>query len=223
MIARGFRSLVWVAMMGLAALGCYMLSLQVAAERSELAQLDRRIQTTRANIRALQTELGTRGRLQQLEEWNAEVLALSAPAANQFVDSAVRLARFDTRTPPLADRPAEVRLASAETSTQPRSTGLASSTSPVRLAVATAPALSVAGTPMVHRASFELVPAASATPPASTAPAAPPRPRPRERLANAGGDHDRPATRAGGGLLDEETLRAITRAARAEHREGARD
>ena len=104
MIARGFRSVVWVAAIGIAALGCYMLSLRVAAERAELAQLDRRIAATHQQIRSLQTELGTRGRLQQLEQWNADVLALSAPAANQFIDSQVTLARFDTRTPLNASR-----------------------------------------------------------------------------------------------------------------------
>ena len=81
MIARGFKPVAWVAAVGTAALACYMLSLQVAAERAELAGIERRIVATHRAIRSLQTELGTRGRLQQLEQWNAEVLALSAPAS----------------------------------------------------------------------------------------------------------------------------------------------
>src|SRR5688500_18443524 len=98
MIARGFKPVAWVAAIGTAALACYMLSLQVAAERAELAAVERRIVQTRQSIRSLQTELGTRGRLQQLEQWNADVLALSAPVANQFLESNVSLARFDPRT-----------------------------------------------------------------------------------------------------------------------------
>ena len=63
MIARGFKPVVWVAAVGTAALGCYMLSLQVAAERAELARLERQIISTQQQIRSLQTELGTRGRV----------------------------------------------------------------------------------------------------------------------------------------------------------------
>ena len=40
MIARGFKPGARVAAIGTAALGCYMLSLNVAAERAELAKLD---------------------------------------------------------------------------------------------------------------------------------------------------------------------------------------
>jgi len=114
MIARGFRPVVWVFMIGAAVLVCYMLNLRVAAERAELARLDRRIVATQQSIRALQTEVGTRSRIPQLEEWNNDVLALSAPATGQYLQSNVSLARFDTRQPQLADQ-AEVRLASAET------------------------------------------------------------------------------------------------------------
>jgi serine/threonine-protein kinase len=48
--------LAWVAAVGTAALGCYMLSLQVAAERAELANVERRIIAARQDIRALHTE-----------------------------------------------------------------------------------------------------------------------------------------------------------------------
>jgi hypothetical protein len=114
MIARGFKPVAWVAAIGTAALACYMLSLQVAAERAELAAVEHRIVQTRQSIRSLQTELGTRGRLQQLEQWNADVLALSAPVANQFLESNVSLARFDTRQRRFGDQ-VEVRVAAAET------------------------------------------------------------------------------------------------------------
>jgi hypothetical protein len=113
MIARGFKPVAWVAAIGTAALACYMLSLQVAAERAELAAIEGRIVQTRQSIRSLQTELGTRGRLQQLEQWNADVLALSAPVANQFLESNVSLARFDTQQRRFGDQ-AEVRIAAAE-------------------------------------------------------------------------------------------------------------
>ena len=103
MIARGFRPVVWVFMIGVAVLGCYMLNLRVASERAELAKLDRRIVATQQSIRALQTEVGTRSRIPQLEEWNDDVLALAAPASTQYLQQNVSLARFDTRQPQLAD------------------------------------------------------------------------------------------------------------------------
>ena len=83
MMARGFKPVGWVAGVAAAALGCYMLSLNVASERAELAKLERSIIAAKRDIRTLQTELGTRGRLQQLESWNANVLALSAPTSAQ--------------------------------------------------------------------------------------------------------------------------------------------
>jgi hypothetical protein len=204
MIARGFRSVAWVAAIGTAALGCYMLSLRVASERSELASLDHRIQAARQHIRMLHTELGTRGRLQQLEEWNADVLALSAPAANQFVRGNVSLARFDIRAPTVADR-VPVQMAAAETAPAP-----VQPSAPVRLASADAALASgPAAAPLVHRASLELADAAPAKP---AAPAAIP----------AASRHT-PAP-SSGALLDESTLRMIGRTARAENRGGgARD
>jgi hypothetical protein len=114
MMPRGFKPVGWVAAVGGAALGCYMLSLNVAAERAELAKVERQIIAAKTEIRALHTELGTRGRLQQLEHWNAEVLALSAPTANQFVQNEVMLARFETRQPTIADQ-AKVQMASVTT------------------------------------------------------------------------------------------------------------
>jgi len=112
MISRGFKPVGWVAALGAAALGCYMLSLNVAAERAELARVERKIVAARQEIRSLQTELGTRGRLAQLDRWNADVLALSAPAPRQFLKDELTLARFDRSEPQIAVG-AEVRLASA--------------------------------------------------------------------------------------------------------------
>lgn len=113
MIAKGFRPVGWVAAVGAAALGCYMISLNVAAERADLLSLEREIISAKRDIRALETELSTRGRLSQLEHWNAEVLALSAPTTKQFVADELQLARFD-RTQPTIDQRARVQLAAAE-------------------------------------------------------------------------------------------------------------
>ena len=174
MIARGFKPVAWVACIGAAALSCYMLSLRVAAERAELAGLDQRIIATRQAIRSLQTELGTRGRLQQLEEWNAEVLALSAPVAGQFIESNVALARFDTRQRDFADQSADVRLASAETgqaataATPPPAAPVSRAPAAPRLILASArtqePSKPAAAAPIVQRAALATTPVRTVAP-----------------------------------------------------------
>ena len=206
MIVRGFKPVAWVAAVGTAALGCYMLSLQVAAERAELAGLERRIVATQQSIRSLQTELGTRGRLQQLEAWNADILALSAPAADQFLDSTVSLARFDAgRSAPPVDAP--VRMASAEAAPAPPpvpappAVRLASATTPVAAPkpAAVRPAVA-ADRPVVRQATLQV-----AAPPVSPPSARPAEPR-------------RPAS-----LLDDGTLRDLRREARTEQGGGTRN
>ncbi|WP_300972822.1 hypothetical protein [Sphingomonas sp. LHG3406-1] len=82
----------WVAAVAGTALGCYMVSLKVASERASLEQVENRIVLAQRDIRVLQTEIGTRGRLEQLESWNVKVLALSAPQAHQFLEGEFQLA-----------------------------------------------------------------------------------------------------------------------------------
>jgi hypothetical protein len=77
-----------------AALGCYLVSLRVASERASLEDVENRIVLTQRDVRMIQTEIGTRGRLSQLERWNAGAFALSAPAANQFLQGSVELAKL---------------------------------------------------------------------------------------------------------------------------------
>jgi hypothetical protein len=153
MMAQGFKPVGWVAGVAAAALGCYMLSLNVASERAELAKLEMRIITAKRQIRSLQAELGTRGRLQQLESWNAEVLALSAPTSNQFVDNTLTLARFDSSEKTVAER-APVQMASVDSGrAAPVQAQQPQIAAPVRYA--SAPAAEAAEQrPLVHQASF---------------------------------------------------------------------
>jgi hypothetical protein len=149
MIAKGFKSVIWVATVGTAALGCYMVSLKVATERADLARVEAHIISAKQDIRSLQTELGTRGRLSQLEQWNADVLALSAPSSAQFLQSEVTLARFEQTAPTLDQRSAEVRMAAAQAPAPPQ----AAPALPVVVAAAPAPA-PAAPAAAIHRASF---------------------------------------------------------------------
>lgn len=102
MIASRFRTVAWVAGVAIAALCCYLVSLQVAAERAKVGRLDIRLVAARADIRQLSTELDTRGRLVQLERWNADVLALTAPKADQYLAGEMQLASLAMPAAPAA-------------------------------------------------------------------------------------------------------------------------
>ena len=92
MSAQGFRPVFMAASVVGAALACYLVSLNVASERAKLEAVEEKIVLTQRDIRVLQTEIGTRGRLAQLERWNARFIRLSAPSADQFLEGGFQLA-----------------------------------------------------------------------------------------------------------------------------------
>ena len=103
MIATRFRTVAWVALVALAALCCYLVSLRVAAERAQVGRLDRALLAGRQDVRDLATELGTRSRLVQLERWNADVLALTTPKVGQYLTGQMQLASLATMPAPQSD------------------------------------------------------------------------------------------------------------------------
>jgi hypothetical protein len=94
MSSRSFRSVFMVASCAGAALSCYLVSLRVASERAALEDVEAKIVVAQGDMRVLQTEIGTRGRLSQLERWNAGAFALSAPAADQILKGSFELAQL---------------------------------------------------------------------------------------------------------------------------------
>lgn len=157
MIAQGFKSVGWVASAGAAALSCYMVSLNVASERAELLELERKIVETKQEIRSLHTELGTRGRMAQLDRWNAEVLALSAPTAAQFLQNEYTLARFDRTESPFEDK-ARVQMASAEVEPEAATADRPKVIYASASVPAEEPALEAQPKPLVRRASASVLP-----------------------------------------------------------------
>ena len=114
MSAHGFKSLFMVTSVAGAALGCYLVSLNVASERAKLERVEGKIVLAQREIRLLQTEIGTRGRLAQLERWNASFIRLSAPTADQFLEGGFQLATMVKPAPkPVIEAP--IVLASAPT------------------------------------------------------------------------------------------------------------
>jgi len=166
MSARGFGSVLSAGAVVGAALGFYLVSLRVASERAALEDVETKIALTQRDIRLLQTEIGTRGRLAQLERWNVKFIRLSAPNADQFVDGGFQLATLVApRKTPAIDAP--VVLAAApipQSDGQPTLTGDAIGPQ----AIATQPARPVGD--MMHVASYS-VPQAKSPVPAPAKPA----------------------------------------------------
>ena len=169
MSARGFGSVLSAGAVVGAALGFYLVSLRVASERAALEDVETRIAMTQRDIRLLQTEIGTRGRLAQLERWNIKFIRLSAPNADQFVDGGFQLATLVApRKTPAIEAPVVLAAASIPPSDhQPKLTGDAEEAQP-------APTPSRPVNEMMHVASYS-VPQAKApvTVPAKSAAAKP--------------------------------------------------
>lgn len=92
MVAYRLKGLGWGTAVFTMALGFYLVSLQVATERGRLEALDREIARAERDIRMLETEFNARANFRQLERWNGDVLALTAPGTNQFVEGEAQLA-----------------------------------------------------------------------------------------------------------------------------------
>ena len=130
MIAQRFRALGWVAGIASAATGLYIVSLQVAAERAKLEDVDRRIAVAHRDMLQLKTELSTRASFRQLERWNEDDLSMAAPRAAQYLRNETELASL-TRE----------RQAPLPNSEMPRAQLAAATTAPAESALEPGPAL----------------------------------------------------------------------------------
>ena len=150
MSAHGFKSVYMAASVVGAALGCYLISLNVASERAKLEAVEEKIVLAQRDIRVLQTEIGTRGRLAQLERWNARFIRLSAPSADQFVEGGFQLAALvRPNKRPAIQAPVVFAAAPAGQSlTRPITTSDADDTPPLTVAEASEPA------ELLHTASY---------------------------------------------------------------------
>jgi len=117
-------------------LGCYLVSLHVAAERKKLDGVNARILAAHRDIRALETEFDTRANLAQLEKWNGDTLALTAPVAGQFVGDEGQLAALDVNAAPAAGPDGQTRVAALVVPSRP--TPAAATSEPAALLAAVA-------------------------------------------------------------------------------------
>jgi hypothetical protein len=221
------KGLGWITLGFLAAIACYLVSLQVAIERNRLGDVNASILAAKRDIRQLETEFTTRASLRQLERWNGEVLALSAPASAQFISNERQLASmdFDLRPDMTGTSPTMLALVSAATLEPEMQVAAVDSTTP-------APA--EASAPIVTAIARAVVPTAQAATrdpkPVAKAQVAAAKPRPEaakpaskpdpvmQRMAAADTRRAQRVAMLETKLLGEDTLGDLARAARAEAR-----
>ncbi|KTF67587.1 hypothetical protein ACNFJ7_00325 [Sphingomonas sp. HT-1] len=107
MAMHGFRGLGWLLCSVIVAPTCYMVTSHGAAERARLRGVEAAIVAAHKEIRGLETEFETRANLAQIERWNGDVLAMNAPAPQQYLASATGLAALDQPSVQPATVPAE--------------------------------------------------------------------------------------------------------------------
>jgi hypothetical protein len=92
MAVQGFKGLGWFLCGVVVAPACYLVNSHGAAEQAKLNATKTAIVQAQKDIRGLETEFNTRANMAQLERWNGEVLALAAPAPQQYLASETALA-----------------------------------------------------------------------------------------------------------------------------------
>ena len=195
MSAKGFRSVFMVGAVASAALGCYLISLRVASERAALEGVETKIVLAQRDIRLLETEIGTRGRLAQLERWNVRAIQLSAPTADQFVDSGFQLATMVKPDPrPVIDAPVVMAAAPREV-TPSEMMHVASFTRPSPTVVTQRAPAPAEAKPKLRAPLAATAPAKAATKPVKTATADPLAPLPTGSAKAKSGGSPRRATK----------------------------
>ena len=180
MSKRGFQSVFMVGAVASAALGCYLVSLRVASERASLEGVETKIVLAQRDIRLLETEIGTRGRLAQLERWNASAIQLSAPTADQFVETGFQLATLaKPEAKPAVEVPVVLASVPAPQAPSPTSRATSDLDDGAPTQVAAAPSRSASD--MMHVASYER------PQPRVAAPPKPPTANPVQKLKAAAG------------------------------------
>ena len=156
MSARGFKSVFMVGAVAGAALSCYLVSLKVASERAALEGVETKIVLAQRDIRLLETEIGTRGRLAQLERWNVKAIQLSSPTADQFIDNGYQLATLvRPESKPAIEAPVVLAAVPREAA-PPRAATTDDDATPAAVAPRAAPSQSAGD--MMHVASYSKLP-----------------------------------------------------------------
>ncbi|MBT2188012.1 colicin transporter [Sphingobium nicotianae] len=93
------QSIMWILVVAMGALSAYLISLRVATERNAVHDVIDQIRWTRANIRYLEAEFGSRASMRQLAAWNQNDLRLYVPSPTQYLPDERALANLDRIAP----------------------------------------------------------------------------------------------------------------------------
>ena len=137
MAVQGFRGLGWFLCGVIVAPACYMVNSYGAAEQARLNAMKAAIVQAEKDIRGLETEFQTRANLAQIERWNGEVLALAAPAPQQYLPDEAALASLDQ---PAAVQTASLIVPAGAPAVQPAAATATAAARPVQAAPNAAPA-----------------------------------------------------------------------------------
>jgi hypothetical protein len=99
MAARKLQGIGLVLLVLMFAMVLYLLSVNVASTRSELAQVNRDIAKSRDAIRYLESEFAVRASMRQLERWNSDNFGYGAPVAGQYLAGERELASLEGLRP----------------------------------------------------------------------------------------------------------------------------
>src|SRR5688500_17779526 len=222
------KGLGWIALGFLAAIACYLVSLQVAIERNKLGDLNASILAAKRDIRQLETEFTTRASLRQLERWNGEVLALSAPASAQFINDERQLASmdFDLRPDAMGTSPTMLALVSAATLEPEMQVAAVDTRAPAQAPIVTAIARAVVPTAQAATRDPKPAPVRLAAKPVVKPAAKPAKPAAKpakpdlvlQRMAEVDTRRAQRVAMLETKLLGDDTLGDLSRAARAEAR-----
>lgn len=95
MAARKLQGIGLVLLVLLFAMFLYLLSVNVAATRSQLTRINADIAKAKNSIRYLESEYAVRASMRQLERWNADSFGYAAPVAGQYLHGERELARLE--------------------------------------------------------------------------------------------------------------------------------
>lgn len=95
MAARKLQGIGLVLLVLMFAMFLYLLSVNVAATRSELGRVNRDIAKSHDSIRYLESEYAVRASMRQLERWNADHFGYAAPVAGQYLHGERELASLE--------------------------------------------------------------------------------------------------------------------------------
>ena len=180
MAVSGFKGVGWILCGVILSPGFYLVSSKVATERGRLEAVERAIVNAQRDMRALETEFDTRANFAQLERWNGDLLALSAPRPEQYASADASLAALHIGGGEDGAKLQTAALIVPSAPAAPVAVAVAAVTPPVAAAPRTVTASAARATPPVVSR-----PTLAVSAPVATAVVAPRRTIPAPRIAGA--------------------------------------